>query len=411
MQKSGHILIYVVAVLIATMASVSCSRTDGDRFRCEITAPLDSLFGSIFPDKNAPGAVVIVCRGDSIMYDRSFGLADLDNGTPLTDSTIMNIASASKTYVTAGLMKLRNDGRLSLDDRLSKFFPNFKSHIFDSVSLRQVLSHTSGLPDKRPRTRDQWDEYLLHHQSPFGYGPDYLLYGREEELTRFFETLDTMKHVPGTVFEYQDAPYLLLPSIIEQITGINFETWMQRNIFDRAGLTETEFYDPANPHPRMAHAYAPAIGDPDRGRFRSSDGKWDEFDYGEAEFFLTRADHGICTSPREFIKWIQALYTGHIMPLSSLQEANRPVIETDMDSVQYGLGLFVQDIPSKPLKAFHSRSNGGFAIFEAVFPGQKICYLIFANRPDWDRMATSEKVDSILTAHKWLKPRQATEER
>lgn len=353
---------------------------------------------------------MIVCRGDSIMYNRNFGLADLEKNIPMTDSTIVNIASASKTYVTAALLRLRDDGHLTLDDKLSKFFPNFKSQIFDSVSLRQVLSHTSGLPDKRPRTSDQWDEYVLRHQSPFAYGPDYLLYGREEELTRFFETVDTVRHAPGTVFEYQDAPYLLLPAIIEQITGINFEVWMKRNIFARAGLTETEYYDPANPHPRMAHAYTPAIGDPDRGRFRSRDGKWDEYDYGEAEFFLTRADHGICTTPREFVKWITALYSGRIVAKSSLSEANSAVIFTNTDSVQYGLGLFVQDIASKPFKVFHSRSNGGFAIFEAVFPRQNICYLIFANRPDWKRLATSEKIDSILMSHKWLKPRQAIKE-
>lgn len=387
------------------MSTPSCSRPDENRYCCEITEPLDSLLSTVFPDQDAPGAVVIVCRGDTIKYNWAFGMADLEKGTPMTDSTIVNIASASKTYVTAALMRLRDDGRLSLDDRLSKFFPNFKSQIFDNVSLRHVLSHTSGLPDKRPRTSDQWDEYLQQHQSPFTYGPDYLLYGREEELTRFFETVDTVRHAPGTVFEYQDAPYLLLPAIIEQITGINFEMWMKRNIFDRAQLTETEYYDPANPHPRMAHAYAPAVGEPYRGRFRSKDGKWDEYDYGEAEFFLTRADQGICTTPREFIKWTLALYGGRIVPMASLEEANRPVIVTHNDSVQYGLGLFVQDIPSRPFKAFHSRSNGGFAIFEAVFPRQNICYLIFANRPDWERLATSEKIDSILMSHKWLKPR------
>lgn len=364
----------------------------------------------MFPNPGDPGAVVIVRRGDSIMYNRSFGMADLERGIPLSDSTVFNIASASKTYVTAALVKLRDQGRLTLDDSLSMYFPNFRSPIFRRVTLRHVLSHTSGLPDKRPRTADQWNEYVKDNQSPFGYGPDYLLYGREEELTAFFETLDTLKSEPGTKFEYQNAPYLLLPSIIEQLTGRNFESWMQQNIFNPAGLTETEYYDPARPHPRMAHAYSRATGPRDPGRYRSTDGRWNEQDYGETEFFLTRADHGICTTPREFTKWINALYQGKVVDESSLSEVNRPVIDTDEDSIQYGLGLFVQDIESKPLKVFHSRNNGGFSIFEAVFPRQHLYYLIFANRADWDRLATAEKIDSIFMAHKWLVPRQVVKE-
>ena len=70
----------------------------------------------------------------------------------------------------------------------------------------------------------------------------------------------------------------------------------------------------------------------------------------------------------------------------------------------------MQDIESKPLKVFHSRNNGGFSIFEAVFPRQHLYYLIFANRADWDRLATAEKIDSIFMAHKWLVPRQVVKE-
>ena len=219
-----------------------------------------------------------------------------------------------------------------------------------------------------------------------------------------------MKSAPGSAYEYQNAPYLLLPAVIENVTGCNFESWMQENIFEPAELSETEFYDPANPHPRMAHAYTPAKGQAAKGRYRSRDGRWDEYDYGEAEFFLTRADHGICATPRDFIKWIRALYGGGLLSDKSLREVNTPVVATDNDSIQYGLGLYVQDIASKPLKVFHSHSNGGFSVFEAVFPRQDIYYLIFTNRNDWNRLATSEKVDSILKSHHWLLPKQPERE-
>ncbi len=110
---------------------------------CEITAPFDSLFSTIFTDPGAPGGVVIVCRGDSVVYNRSFGMADLDKNIPMSDSTMFNVASASKTYITSAVIKLRDNGLLSLDDSLSRFFPEFNREVFDKVKLRHVLSHTT----------------------------------------------------------------------------------------------------------------------------------------------------------------------------------------------------------------------------------------------------------------------------
>ena len=137
------LLPFMVAVVLS-----SCSRqtTDSGVPVCEITAPLDSLFSTIFQDSNDPGGVVIVRLGDSIMYNRSFGLADLEKKTVMTDSTVVNVASASKTYVTAALVKLRDDGHLSLDDKLNKFFPNFTSPVFGEISLRLVCPICGLLP-------------------------------------------------------------------------------------------------------------------------------------------------------------------------------------------------------------------------------------------------------------------------
>ena len=395
-------IVFYLWVCTLTGAVLSCKDKPAEVYDNEMCTPLDSLFSTIFTDPSEPGAVVMICHGDTILYNRSFGMADLGRDTELTDSTVFNIASASKTFATAAIIKLRDSGRLSLDDNLSKFFPEFPEHVFSRVTLRHVLSHTSGLPDKRPRTADQWNEYIKTNQSPFGYGPDYLLYGREEELTSFFKTVDSLISEPGSRYEYQNAPYLLIPTIVERVTGKSYEAWMKQNIFKPAGLQETDYYDPAKPHRLMAHAYAPANRDNTDGRFRSKDGRWVEQDYGETEFFLTRADQGVCTSPKEFSKWIQALYKGQIISRKSLDEVNRPVVDTDVDSIQYGLGLFVQDITSKPYKVFHNRNNGGFSIFEAAFPSQHLYYLIFSNRSDWDRYHTAKAMDSILMSHKWL---------
>ncbi len=397
-------LLPVLAILLLLCCACKESRGKGPTGpETELSVPLDSLFGSIFSERNAPGAVVIVMKGDSIYYNRSFGMARLGNDAlPMSDSAVLNVASASKTFTTMGLLKLVDEGRLTLDDNLAKFFPEFKAPFFKRITLRHVLSHTSGLPDARPRTADQWKEYLKQHNSVFAQAPDFLRYGREDELARFFTTVDSLRFEPGTHYEYADAPYLLIPQIIEQLTGRKFEEWIETTVFSPAGLTETSYLDHLRRHTAMAHGYAPASGEKRQDVFRSYDGKWDEFDYGEAEFFNTRADNGIFTTPRDFVKWIRALYSGRVIAPALLDSANQCLTSTNYDNIGYGLGLYVQDTPELPKKVFHSTSNGGFGIFETIYPELDVFYLIFANRPDWNRLETSMKVDSILAAHKWL---------
>lgn len=398
---------------IAFSIIASCSRSGADSkelLPCEITAPLDSLFSNIFNDSDAPGAVVMVQRGDTIKYSHAFGKARINDNLPLSDSVKLNIASATKTFVTAGLLMLQEQGKLHIDSTLAHFFPEFKSPVFRKITLRHVLYHSTGLPDLRPRTPEQWDEYVKDHLSAFALGPDFMLYGREEELAQFFETVDCLEWEPGSRFEYQNAPYMLISKIVERTTGITFETWMQHNVFDPAKLTETKFFEIIDNDPMMAHGYTPVEDHCHTNVYHSPDGLWEECDYGEAEFFLTRADNGIYTTPREFMRWIHMLHHGEIISDSILNETNQVFINTGLKDIGYGLGLYVQDIPGKPKKVFHNTSNGGFAIFEATFPKHDIYYSIFANRPDWNRLETARKVDSILTVKGWLPTKEHIDE-
>ncbi|MDE6611830.1 MAG: beta-lactamase family protein [Muribaculaceae bacterium] len=408
MMKLRSICLYIslaAATLITTTYLWSCGSTaDASTTSSvtELTEPLDSIFGNLFPEKRAPGAVVMVRRGDSIYYNRGFGMARLDSNLRMTDSTILNIASASKTFTAIGLVKLAAQGRLSLDDPMSKYFPEFNHGIFSKITLRHILSHTTGLGDGRPRTTAEWDAFLRRHRSAFAKAPDFVRYGREKEQINIYHSLDSMHSEPGAKFEYADAPYKLLAPIIEQVTDTTFEDWMKTNILRPAGMCETRYVSPTLTHPRMAHAYRAAKDKPKPGVFRSADGCWDEFDYGEAELFLTRADNGIYTSPREFAAWVRKLHRGEIMPMPMVRELHTTVVETGIPDIGYAMGIFTQSSGLYPYKVFHSSQNGGFGIYEAYFPDSDISYLIFANRNDWNRLEVSSKVDSVLAAKHWF---------
>lgn len=385
------------------LLSFSCSHKDSNRIVCEITEPLDSLLGTVFSAPDAPGAFVTVMRGDSVVYAHGFGLARLDTRAPMTDTTRFNICSASKLFVTAGVMKLVEQHRLGLDDTLSEFFPQLDKNVFGKITIRHILTHSTGLPDLRPRNEKEWMKYADRFPSTqFAFFSDYLLYAKGEELTRFFEKLDTLAYEPGSRYEYMNPTYVLLSQIIEKVTAENFDSWLHENVIKSTGITTAEFYNKSHEN-LYSHGYIPAE-DGKSGNYSTSGGKWTEYDYGEAPFFATKADQGLMITPADFRKWIRALCSGRIISQASLDTVNTVYISTHLSNsnIHYGLATFIQTRPGMPVKVFHSTANGGYSIFECRFPDPDLSYMIFSNRSDWNRLEVARKTDSILAAHGWL---------
>lgn len=383
----------IIILLIGLFSSCKTNPTAQDEYG--LAAPLDSLLAPVFPS-DAPGVVVIVAKGDTILYDKSFGLARLDSVMPMSDDILLNVSSSTKTFTAAAILKLAEEGKLSLDDKLVKYFPNFPENVLGSITLRQVLGHTSGIPDERPRTHAQWEKYLKDNTSIFGYGPDYCIYGREAELTRYLEKLDTLSFEPGTRFERQDPPYMLLSTVIEQASGIPFEKWMQQYIFDPAGVKSATFIRPDMPMGRTAHGYAQAEGCQKPKIFRSANGRWDEYDYGEAFFFLTKADRGLYITPLDFVKLQNALFSGKLISEESLALFRTPIISSDKLGEGCSLGINVSEDCNGRIKLFHRSMRGGFFALEAYYPDNGVMYLLFSNRNDWNPESMQTAFEKVL---------------
>ncbi len=352
---------------------------------------LDTLMGETFPS-GGPGAQMILVREGKTLFSRGYGLSDLEKGTPITDSTYFNICSVSKQFSSVALMLLSERGLLSLDDPVKKYFPSFEAEFFSRITLRHLLSHTSGIPDSRPRNEEQWREYLSRNESTFSSVKEFDLFCEEEESVRYLEHLGALSFEPGTRYEYMNPTYQLILMIVEQVTGQDFDSWMRENVFLPAGMPTTFYFEPnRNVPPLTAHGYS-----------KDSEGNWKEDDYGEANFFGTKADGGIYTTPLEFVQWDRALYSDRVMSEASRKEVHTPRIATDIPDTDYGYGWFIEHKEGRPGKIYHTGDNGGFLIFEGRFPEKDLFYLIFANEPEWDREGTVEKVDLLLLKHKLI---------
>ncbi|MDE5573325.1 MAG: beta-lactamase family protein, partial [Muribaculaceae bacterium] len=287
-------------------------------FSSNIESQIDNIFTEKFP-ASQPGACVIIVKDGKICYDKGFGLAEIETSTPITDITSFNICSVSKQFTSTGILLLVQQGKLSVDDTVSKYFPNLKAPFYKDITISHLLSHTSGLPDWRPRTPEEWETYISKHPTRFKTLREFKLYCEEDESLRYLESLEKTVFKPGMAYEYQNPTYQLLGQIIEKVTGKSFDEWMNQYIFRPAEMESTCYFEPDKVIKNKARAYS-----------QDKNGVWQYDDYGYANFFGTKADGGMYVTPLDFVKWDQALFNDKILSREMRQLAHTSKIKTDL---------------------------------------------------------------------------------
>lgn len=364
-------------ILISTVVFMTISCVNKDPFKGSemVCSEIDSLFTSQYPS-NEPGVSVLVMKEDSVIFAKGYGVADLTTGITADDNTFYNIASVSKQFSAVAIMMLAEEGKLSLDDNLKKWFPNFKADFFNDITLRHLLSHSSGIPDARDRTNRE-----------------FVTKAKDVESYAYIENLKQLNFLPGSSYEYMNPTFQLLYTIIEQASGDSFEHFMSERIFNPSGMKEALYFEEGRFIPRMAKGYLQ----------NKESAVFEEYDYGEESFFATKADGGIYTSVREFVKWEKALRNNTLISIAMLNEAQSPKIAiAEMKGNSYGYGWFIEERVDYPVKIYHTGDNGGFQIYAARYPEQKILILFFSNRNDRNREENAALIDGILKRANWL---------
>ncbi len=370
------VLFWIIA-LSTTVIMLSCN--SNVKTPQQVAAEkIDSLFTARYGE-NTPGGTVLILKGNDIFYQNSYGVANYETNLMIDTTTFFNIASVSKQFTAMAILKLHQEGKLSIEDNVKKYFPEFKANFFERIKIKHLLSQCSGLPDDRPRD-----------------DRNFVLTATDMQSIEFFKELDKLNFEPGTNYEYQNPTFQLCYAIIEKVTGKSFEEYMKENIFSPAGMDETLYFEAGREIPRMAHGYIPED---------DAKSQWKEYDYGEESFFGTKADGGIYTSIEEFVKWEKALRNNTIICDSLKQIAHSaitPVSGSTFSSYQnrpytsYGYGWFIEEVPGWPKKVYHTGDNGGFQIYAGRFPEKEVLVLVFENRNDNSRWNMVKELDAIV---------------
>jgi len=284
---------------------------------------------------------ILVVEKDKILLKKSYGYANRENLKSNNDKTLFNIASLTKQFTAAAILRLEADGKLKTDDAISKYLenvPNDKSNI----TIHQLLTHTSGL------NRGQDGEKNT---------------SREDTVAKIFKQPLAAK--PGEKFIYSNNGYQLLAAVIEKISKQNFTSYLEENLFKPAGLTQTGFYQNANP---------------DNNRIAQSYNEWTKLkSFAEWNKGWNYGSGSIVSNVSDLYKWIRALAKNKILPPAQKEKLFRKFTVTDNKDVAYGYGWFIKNLADGKTLIYHGGDNAGYHSEFRWYVEDKRLIIILAN--------------------------------
>lgn len=190
----------------------------------ELQSQIDSLLNG-YDTKDAPGLAISVLQGNTITYSRGFGVANLDYTIKNTDSTIFSLASISKQFTAAAIWSLIEESKLSLDDKITQFFPDFPDY-GTSIKIKHLLNHSSGIRNY----------HTTMYLSGFDYNKDYY---DNHYVLNLAQRQKKLNNQPGEKVIYSNTNYNLLALIVEQLSGENLNTYLQTKILSPLEMKHT----------------------------------------------------------------------------------------------------------------------------------------------------------------------------
>jgi len=327
---------------------------------------VDSIFAR-FQGPDAPGCVVSVSRGGRTVLERAYGSAELEHGVPLTPRSVLEAGSVSKQFTAAAIVLLAGDGRLSLDDPVRRYIPELPP-FGDSITLRHLLTHTSGLRD--------WGALAALAGWPRG--------TRAHTHAHVLQILGRQRALnfrPGTEYSYSNSGYNLLALVAERVSGQTLDQLTQERIARPLGMTSTQWRDDFAEVVRgRAAAYTPS----GRG-FRL-----------EMPFENVYGNGGLLTTVGDLLRWSENFrpgspHFGRVGGRALVDRMQTRGVLSAGDTIAYALGLVAADFRGVP-EVGHSGATAGYRAYLARYPRQALAVALLCNRGDANPTALARGV-------------------
>jgi CubicO group peptidase (beta-lactamase class C family) len=267
---------------------------------------------------------------------------------PTPERAIYEIGSVTKQFTAAAILQLQEQGKLSLDDEITKYLPNYPVQ-GRRVTIRRLLDHTSGIKGytELPEFAALMSRSLLR-----------------DSLVALFG-VKPFDFAPGDAMVYNNSAYFLLGLVIEKVSGVSYAVYMRENLFKRAGMPDSRYCSNTDVVPRRAHGYDAAPGGLRLAQY--------------IDFTWPYAAGSLCTTAGDLVAWTRALHGGAILGAAAYRELLSPGTLNDGTTLRYAKGLFVGDSVLGHRTIHHGGDIPGFSTELAYFPDDSLVVAVLVN--------------------------------
>lgn len=320
---------------------------------------------------------VLAMKEDNVIYKNCFGNSNFETNTPLNDSSRILLASCSKQFTAMGILLLEAEGKLNLKDSIQQFFPDIPYH---GITIENLLTHTSGLPDYMPLLKKYWDKTKI---------------ATNQDVIKLLEAnyvqADTK---PNTWFDYSNTGYVLLASIIEQVSGQTYGEFLQEHIFNPMEMKQTivvarRMSDSIPPNYGLGYVY-----DKSDKKYYLPD-SLASYDYVIYQDGIV-GDDGVSSSINDLTIWTKALKSNALFSDKMMEKAWSPHFLNNGKQSNYGYGFMLSHELTENKLVYHTGGWPGYStiIMQFIESGETV--IVLSNNEYEQFLQLADNIMSIL---------------
>jgi CubicO group peptidase (beta-lactamase class C family) len=348
---SQRLPLALIAALVTVALMSPAARTQPGRLRTASASQAASQYAKILSSvykADQPGAAALVAKGDEIVFLGAAGMADLELAVPLAPDMVFEIGSITKQFTAAAIMLLSEQGKLAVSDPMTKHLPSYPSY-GQNITVEHLLTHTSG---------------IVSYTGVPGYMASKVRNDvTVQQLIDVFKDLP-VEFAPGERYAYNNSGYILLGAIVEAASGMRYEDFVRKRLFEPLGMKTAYYGCSTCIIPRRASGY---------------DGGPNEFtNQRYLSFTQPYAAGSLMMTVSDLHRWSRALFGGKVVSEASLKRMTTPYVLKNGEPTGYGYGLSIASLRGRRAIR-HGGGIFGFVTDALYLPDQDVFVAVFSN--------------------------------
>lgn len=343
MKKTNLNAAILLSLMMAFITNVIAAQSLTPK---QLTSEYDKILSEQFKPGET-GCAALVAKNGQVIYRKAFGMADLELNVPMQPEMVFRIGSITKQFTAIAILQLMEQGKLSLQDEITKFIPDYPMN-GHSITIEHLLTHTSGI--KSYTDVPEFQKYMRTDMKP-------------EEVIDLIKS-NPMEFAPGTKWKYNNSGFFLLGYIIEKVSGQTYQEYLQENFFTPLGMTSSCYGDDSKIIKLRASGYQPGSEGPVNADYMS--------------MYLPYAAGSVMSTVDDLYKWHRAVHSYMLVEKETLEMAHTPYRLSDGKSTGYGYGWFLSHLQGSPTIE-HGGGINGYLTNSVYLPDEDVFVALFSN--------------------------------